>query len=169
MEKQIHLYSINRGLSFRKILFECFKSMGSELPITGGWGYSKEDAIVIDKNDSSVNPAFPFNGVGIEYQIAEKRIYIETIVARPEHDKYSGVNWKPNKQRLVHDNDKQYDYISFHVTALPKIDFEFLKSEYETEMKNGILNFEKHSKKREAMLCHYDTEFWFDITSFYSS
>jgi hypothetical protein len=56
--------------SSRQIIFEDFKL---DLPITGGWGYDFESACVIDKNDSTVNQAMPFNGVAIEHVFVEKR------------------------------------------------------------------------------------------------
>ncbi|MES2622396.1 MAG: hypothetical protein V4615_16210 [Bacteroidota bacterium] len=167
MNRQIHIYPIDTALSFRKVLSDCFKSLDGELPITGGWGYSKEDAIVIDKNDPVVNKDIPFNGVRLEYVISEKRIYIETIIARPKEDRYSGINWKPDKQQLIHDGGKSYDHLTVNVSAHTDKDFEELKLEFEEGIRNGTLNEEAHLKKHKELLCHYKTEFWFDITSFY--
>ena len=48
----------------RQIIFEDYKLNG-ELPITGGWGYTKDDAVIIDKNDPVVPEGLPFDGVGI--------------------------------------------------------------------------------------------------------
>jgi len=38
----------------RQIIFEDFKSIKGELPIKGGWGYTQDEAIIIDKNDPIV-------------------------------------------------------------------------------------------------------------------
>ena len=32
------------------------KSPGPDLPIRGGWGYNREDACIIDKNDPIIDP-----------------------------------------------------------------------------------------------------------------
>ena len=61
------------------------------LPISGGWGYSVDDCVVIDKNDSSVDTSAPFKGVPIEYQFIEKRIYAELIVFNSGADRSSGI------------------------------------------------------------------------------
>jgi hypothetical protein len=44
------------------------KYPGPDLPIHGGWGYTKEDACIIDKNDPIVDPEspIPFYGLGLE-------------------------------------------------------------------------------------------------------
>ena len=56
----------------RQIIFENYKSLNGELPITGGWGYAKDDAVIIDKNDPVVPEGLPFDGVDIEYIFVEK-------------------------------------------------------------------------------------------------
>jgi hypothetical protein len=73
MPTEINLSKIKSDETPRKILADDFKSLGGELPIHGGWGYTKTDACIIDKNDPSVDPDFPFDGVGLEYIFVEKR------------------------------------------------------------------------------------------------
>jgi hypothetical protein len=63
MQNQIEIYPINPAYKLREVIFECFKSIDHELPITDGWGTSKEDAIIIDKNDPVVTAGLPFDGV----------------------------------------------------------------------------------------------------------
>lgn len=65
------------------MLGEHFKSI-SELPIWGGWGYTREDAVIIDRDDPIVSPDRPFDGVGIEHVFVEKRIYEELIIFQPK-------------------------------------------------------------------------------------
>ena len=55
----------------REIIESDFKSIGS-IPIKGGWGYTKDDAVIIDKDDHSVPKDMPFNGIGIEKIFVEK-------------------------------------------------------------------------------------------------
>ena len=67
----------------RQIIAEDFKSVIGVLPIRGGWGYTKADAVIIDATDPVVPKDVPFDGVGIEYLFVEKRIYEEMIIFRP--------------------------------------------------------------------------------------
>ncbi len=61
--------TINYNKPLKQVLIEDFKSLGSKMPIKGGWGYTQEEAIIIDKNDPD-NNAILFDGVGLEYHIA---------------------------------------------------------------------------------------------------
>jgi hypothetical protein len=154
----------------REVFVEIYKSI-PELPIRGGWGYSMEDAVIIDKNDPIVFKVLPFNGITIEHIFVEKRIYCELIVYQPKDDRYSGINWKPILQELREINDKHYDVLTFDVTALHDKDFAMMKAVWEGPNGYGSQGFDQkeHFKKHAALEIHYVAEYWFDITSFYGS
>ena len=154
----------------RDILAVDFKSLG-EIPVLGGWGYTIEDAVIIDKNDPVVPKGIPFNGVGLEYVFVEKRIYEELIIFRPENERYSGIKWSLLGQKLTSHKGRQYDVLTFEVTALHDRDWEELKSEREGPTGYGSprFNADAHNKKRDSRTIRYVTEYYFDITSFYGS
>lgn len=147
-----------------------FKSVG-ELPIRGGWGYSRDDAVVIDRNDPIVPRRRPFDGVGLEYVFVEKRIYEELVIFRPHDDRYSGIQWHLLEQRLLHDGDKAYDVLTVEVTALHDRDWNELKAEWEGPGGHGSPGFdeEAHLRKRLARTDRYVTTYWFGISSFFGT
>ncbi|MCF8067444.1 MAG: hypothetical protein K9L30_02550 [Desulfobacterales bacterium] len=153
----------------REIITMDFKLLKGELPISGGWGYSKEDAVIIDKNDPVVPTGMPFDGVGIEYIFVEKRIYEELIIFRSGSNQFSGIKWNRIKQELISDGDRKFDVLFFDVTAIPDTDWEQLKSEWKSN--NGFQEsqsaLDAHIEKRNSKTVHYQTEYWFDITSFF--
>lgn len=155
----------------RQILAEDFKSLGGELPIRGGWGYTQEDACIIDKDDPVVSLDIPFDGVGIEYIFVQKRIYEEMIIFRPDGEKFSGLDWKLIKQELYQDNDRTFDKLVFEITAFPDKDWDELKTEHGGQNGNGSPTFDldAHMKKRQEKMITFSREFWFDITSFYGN
>lgn len=136
-----------RGKHQPEIIRTDFRSLNGELPITGGWGYDKSDAVVIDKKD----PCFPqdttFNVASIEYIFVEKRLYEELIIFQSEESKYSGIQWNLINQKLMTYGKEKYDVLSFEVTAV----LDILKEEWE-----------KNNKRSR-----YVAEYWFDITSIY--
>lgn len=149
----------------RDIIKECFKK---DLPIKGGWGYGRDDCVVIDKNDSTVSKGAPFNGISIEYVFVEKRLYIELIVARPEEDRYSDIQWKLQRQGLQENEGRKFDRLIFDVTAFRDNDWEMFKAEYESGLGSPTFDIAAHEKKREELQIEFTCEFWFDITSFFS-
>lgn len=152
----------------RQIIAEHFKSLNGGLPIQGGWGYTKESACVICKDDPLNNPGIPFDGVGIEQVFVEKRCYEELIIFRPKGDAHSGIEWKRQMQALVGGEDgRMYDHLVFEITCFREQDWEALKSEYEYGIQNpDDFDDEAHWRKHEAMKKRYIRDYWFDITSF---
>jgi len=110
-----------------------------QIPIKGGWGYTRDDAVIIDKFDPIVSKGIPFNGVSYEYIFVEKRIYSEMIVFRAENDKFSGISWELDEQMVTGNDGKNFDVLKFKVCGT-------------------------HDSGQE---CCYDSTYWFDITSFY--
>lgn len=155
----------------REILEADFKALRSGFPICGGWGYSRADACIIDKNDPVVDQSIPFNGVALEYVFVEKRIYEELIIFRPKGDQFSGIQWNLLEQRLISDLGKCYDYLRFEVRCWHERDWDELKAEYEGP--NGAtsptFDLEAHIAKRGQRECRFEREYWFDISSFHGS
>jgi hypothetical protein len=153
----------------REILAEDYKSMNGLLPIKGGWGYTRDDACVIDMDDPIVPKDAPFNGVTVEYSFVEKRIWEEMIIFREREDKYAGIEWSLLTQRLDFDNGHTYDMLEFEITAIPRTVFEALKAEWEGP--DGFLSLdfdrEAHNRKHRESTFTIVREFWFDITSFF--
>ncbi len=164
--EEIKVKQINTQTSLREVCAS-YTVPKEEMPIKGGWGYTKEDAIIIDKNDPVVPKGIPFDGVGLEYAIVEKRIDLELTFLQNEKDRYRGVNWKLYQQEIVQDKDKYFDKLTIKITALP---YEAWKSRRKEWKENGRKpDFDKEwflAKSLELTQYCY-REFWFDISSFY--
>ena len=140
------------------------------LPIRGGWGYSKEDAVVIDTLHPAAANFRPFNGVEIEHLFIQLRLWEELIGIRPPGRQHSGCKFKLIKQSLVDGaNGKMYDFMECDITALPLDDWETLKAEWEGPNGFRSPDFDEadHMRRREAATVRYAGEYWFEISSFF--
>ena len=77
------------------------KYPGPDLPIRGGWGYTKEDACIIDKNDPIIDPdsPIPFYGVGYEKIFVERRIILSLLpyAQKMKNSPASNGRWLSNR------------------------------------------------------------------------
>lgn len=147
----------------RQIIFEDFKI---DLPIAGGWGYDFDTACVINKNDSTINPNMPFDGVGIEYLFVEKRIYEEMIIFRQSHEKYFGIRWDLEKQELISRDERCYDKLVFSVLGFSDAIWDEITSRFEKIQKSGELEkMIELDAYRESMAYRFKREFYFEIIS----
>ena len=82
------------------LLARKYKSQ-TALPIRGGWGYSKEDAVVIDRSHPAAANFQPFNGVEVERNFIQLRLWEELIGTRQPGQQHSGCKFKLKQQSLI--------------------------------------------------------------------
>jgi len=160
--ESIHKVFLN--LPLKQVLSEDFPKDCASLPIIGGWGYSQDEAIKFIQipNDRLASAQF----VSLEYHIAQKIIYEELIICRPDDYKFSGINMNLCQQNTIHENSLIFDKLLFDVTCWSDWHWDQLKDEWEQNEFGNKAGFdiEDHNKKRNASLISYKREFWFDIT-----
>jgi len=149
----------------REILAADFKSLG-ELPISGGWGYTRDDAVIIDANDPVVPKGVPFHGVDLEYIFVKYRIYEEMMIRRSRGQKFLGIEWKRLGQFLVSNGKDNYDHLRFEIWAFLEADWKMLKNEWDERSGNTQFDLQEHNRKREQKTVRFTRDFWFNITSF---
>jgi hypothetical protein len=143
------------------VLAEHFESIGGEHIIRGGWGYTKEDACFIDKNNPLVDPSLPFYGIGEEYVFVEKRIYEEMIILHRAREKFSGIKWNLQAQYLVPDDGRCFDKIVFEIIVFSDDDWKELKAEFEGPKGYGTPDFDQEAqeKKRQDKMVRFIRDF----------
>ena len=122
-----------------------------KFPFEGGWGYSKDDALIINKNHANVTKEVPFYGVGFEYKFVRYRLYKELALNRNHYFVTESVKYNLKTQAVIRgEGGKVYDLLKFEICAEEL----FLNDKGEPNIKSDVL------------LC-YDTEYWFEISSFF--
>ena len=162
----IPLDPVKTEASPRSVIAAHCTSPGGELPIAGGWGYTRDDACVIERVDSATDPKAPFDRACIEQLFVEKRIIEEMIHCRPEGERFAGIEWSMLTQERLHDGTRQFDKLTFEIRAFPERDWKKLKAEYggPKGVANPKFNHENHEQKRQEKLFFVTREFWFDST-----
>lgn len=140
----------------KEIFLQDFKI---DLPISGHWGYSEENAIII--NDGVTKDEY-FSSFPI---FIEKRIYEELIVFRGGWDKFSFINWEMLSQQLIKNDTNHYDYFVYNVTALRDAAADFLQQEFEAanSYSDDPEGLENHKAKRNSLTVSYEGHYWFKL------
>jgi len=149
----------------KKIILEDFNV---DLPISGGWGYSIDTACVINKNDTYLNNEIEFDAIEIEQIFVEKRIYEEMIIFRNKDEKYSGIRWEIESQKLITLEDKKYDHLIFNVIGFTNEVWDELTSRFEAIKENEQWELmDELNAYRESKSIKFKREYYFEITSFF--
>jgi len=151
--------------SLREILLADFKMA---LPISGGWGYEIQDAVVINKQSSNGVGEMPQNRLSIQNFIIQKRAFEELIIFRKTGDKFGEINWLPISQRLLSFAERKYDHLRFSITCLHDSDIVRLKNEYfdQHDKEGAISDWKEFVASHAELHYYYETDYWFDISVF---
>ncbi len=137
------------------------------LPIRGGWGYTREDACIIDKSDPRLDPAQPFDGIAIERAFVEARIHEEMVILPPEGERFEEIQWQLLEQRLVTHDWRRFDMLRYEITAFRENDWKAVMAELGEVADNGQgFDSEAYEKALRERTVRFTREFWFDIESF---
>ncbi|MBQ7178126.1 MAG: hypothetical protein IJS08_11990 [Victivallales bacterium] len=134
-------------------------------PFKGGWGYSMEDAMLID-NDDPGNLMASISCVDDEKYFITFRLDEEAEYAHKT--KFAGATWTKKNHQLVYGNDgKMYDHETVNAQIFTLEDWEFLKQDWESHdgYKNDKEGAERHNQMREERAIRFTEEFWFDVTN----
>jgi hypothetical protein len=151
--------------SFKQYLNE-FKHI--DAPIGGGWGRTRDDAIVINAAESSsAIKGIRFDGVALEYALVKELIHFDLIVRREEDDSAGGIEWRLIEQRTIQEGSLVFDHLRFLITGYPYVVVRDAMAAYSSSENDKaidkielILELEKHKFSIGG-------EFWFEISSFF--
>ena len=146
-------------MDLQKITIERIISydIGEKFPLEGGYGYSKDDAVVINKNHVNADPSEIFYGIGVEKAYVKYRAWKELMVNENHGFFEEGRKLTMKQQAIIRgENGKVYDLLKYEVCGE-----EVLLNDKKEPIKDS-----KNNYILSNLLC-YDTEYWFEISSYY--
>ena len=81
----------------------------------------------------------------------------------------TGRKWEMVEKNLIFKDDRSYDHLHYLVRGHTDKDWDYLHKIFEDNNKfeDDSEGFENHLKENERLLSCYETDYWFDITSFF--
>ena len=136
----------------------CSPVYATDYPISGGWGYTQDDACVIKMKGKMSDRSLLLSerdGYTVENLFIERRIYEEIIsYPAPDTPDLHGLRWKVEKQSLHTIGNRNFDEITVTVSGYLFEDFKSLRTDWKAQM------------MANSRQIYYSTTYWFDVTSF---
>ncbi|MGC9351563.1 MAG: hypothetical protein ACP5D3_06200 [Sulfurovum sp.] len=146
------------ALTHENNLKEIIKSaFDMDLPISGGWGYTHEEATVI--HDLHNIPLTQF-----EHTFASMRAYGEMNMALPEELRYGSINVNESNREEITIDDSVYEKITYEISAMKESLYAALIDEYKKGYGKESFDMEDHFQRRNEATLKREVIHWFDIT-----
>jgi hypothetical protein len=127
-------------------------AFNADLEIDGAWGYTKELATIISKeNEGSV--------AQIEFTLATMRAYLEMNMTVEEEERYGAFNLMEVK-REVFDN---FDKVTYEISAMKERDYKRFIAEYKEKNGEAGFNMSEHFNQRKKATLKREVIHWFKI------
>lgn len=128
-----------------------------DLPISGGWGYSKRDATSI--HDLQSVPLKQF-----EHTFASMRAYGEMQMTLPEAERYGSINVNELDRESIQENNKVYDRVTYEINAMKEREYAEFIDEYKEGYGNDSFDMEDHFRRRKEATLKREVSHWFNVT-----
>jgi transcriptional regulator of NAD metabolism len=136
---------------------EIIKSLfDMDLEISGGWGYSRQEAsIILDDKSMPIKQR--------EHIIASMRSYIEMNVTQDKDTRYAGINLQESSREEMIKDDEVYHKITYAITAILESRYKELMKEYKEGYETDEFDMTKHFEDRKESTLTRVEEYWFKI------
>ncbi len=165
---KINVKQINTKDSFREAC-SSYTLPKLEIPIKGGWGFCKEEAIIIDKNNIATTKNSGFDWIELEYAIIDKLIHLEFFHLQNEEDRYRNIQWKIIQQELVKEQGSIFDKFLIRITALPLKAYISRRREWKENGRKPDFDKDWFLKKSQELTQYCEREYWFEITNSFNT
>lgn len=128
-----------------------------DLSISGGWGYTQEEATIIHRIDNIPLAQF-------EHTFASMRAYGEMNMSLPKEQRYGSINVNENRRETVHADDKIFERVTYEISAMKEDVYAALIDEYKKGYGKVGFDMEDHFQRRAESTLKREVIHWFDIT-----
>jgi len=126
--------------------------------VSGGWGYSLEDAIQLMPPLAAPLPQ-------LEYTLASIRTHIEMHMTLPEEKRYGGINLNEVSRITKSEGHKTFDIVSYDVSAMKETEYARFIDAYKEGYGREDFDMEAHFQARKEATLHRSITLYFDITA----
>jgi hypothetical protein len=124
-----------------------------KLPVTGGWGYTKDDPVII--TDDSMP------SIQLEYMFVTAHSTIVMNLTQPKEKRYGGINVKELSRESLEEKGEMIEKVNFEISGmLEDVYADFIK-EYKENHGDDKFDLNGHFKRREENTLKLNQSFWF--------
>ncbi len=128
-----------------------------ELDISGCFGYSQDEALVINQTDTPIKQ--------LEHTLASMRAILEMSMTLPKEQRYGAINVNEISRDSISVNTKTFDRVTYEITAMKESQYSAFIDEYKEGMEREDFDIQEHFKRRKKATIKREVMFWFDVTS----
>ena len=129
-----------------------------DLPLSGGWGYTKASPMVIEALPEGMTL------VQLEHMLASIRAHLEMNITQEKTDRFAGINANETAREQSKDTKDLVDRVIYKITAIQETLYNTFIKEYKEGYGKEEFDLAAHFKKREESTLTRNTTHYFQIS-----
>ena len=130
----------------------------ADLPVTGNWGYTEENATIIE----SVQDSMPLSQ--LEHMVTSIRAHLEMNITQEQENRYGGINANERAREESRSEEGIYDKVTYEITAMKEDLYTAFIKEYKDGYGKEDFDINEHFKKRQEATLTREVVHYFEVS-----
>jgi len=131
----------------------------ADLPITGSWGYSQEQATVINAlPEGMTRPQ-------LEHMLTSIRAHLEMNITLEEDKRYGGINANERTREVISTDTALFDKVTYEITGIKEDLFNAFSKAYKEGYGKEDFDLNAHFKRRKEATLTREVVHYFEVSA----
>ncbi len=129
----------------------------ADLPVAGNWGYTKENATIIE----AVQNSMPLSQ--LEHMVTSIRAHLEMNITQEKEHRYGGINANERAREEIRREENIYHKVTYEITAIKEDIYNAFIKEYKEGYGKENFDISKHFKERKEATLIREVVHYFEV------
>ncbi len=129
----------------------------ADLPVAGNWGYTKENATIIE----AVQNSMPLSQ--LEHMVTSIRAHLEMNITQEKEHRYGGINANERAREEIRREENIYHKVTYEITAIKEDIYNTFIKEYKEGYGKENFDISKHFKERKEATLTRGVVHYFEV------
>jgi hypothetical protein len=131
----------------------------ADLPVTGSWGYSPEEATIIKALPEGMT--LP----QIEQMLTTIRAHLEMNITQEAQNRYSAINANERKREEDKKDTSVFNKVTYEITGIKEAPFKAFMKEYKEGYGKEDFDLNAHFKRRKEATLTREVAHYFEVSA----
>jgi len=130
-----------------------------DLALAGNWGYTKEDATIIE--------ALPENMTlsQMEHMVTSIRAHLEMNITQEQENRYGAINANERAREEIKSKESFFNKVTYEITAIKEDPYNAFIKEYKEGYGKEDFDLNDHFKRREEATLTREVIHYFEVST----
>jgi len=155
-----HFEELQLNSDIQKLIKDTFDA---DLPLSGGWGYTKEGATIIEALPEGMSIA------QLQHMLTSIRAHLEMNITREPENRYGAVNANEKAREEIKSENALFDKVTYEISGMKEDLYNAFIKEYKEGYGKEDFDMNDHFRRRSEATLIREVVYYFDVTALHQA